>query len=355
VRSSGLQRFRRGLIDLALLLLIGVPLVGAVLVRGWEAGDRVAKELEPPAQNPVVALITRSSLPTADEIDEMVGQALEAAVGPGGLANLISSGDVVVIKPNLGLGTDRQQITDWEGVRPVVDRAWAAGASRVIIGEGMPIGVGLEHYTEVGYTTHITNVEYLDFNDTASVPTYNVLAENGLWEPGQTLVMPQVYYDADVVITMPQLKTHMRAGVSLSLKNAFGVPPVAAYSSGGGITWRDLLHSEYGIRKSIPHINVCRKPDLVVVDAILGGEGDGPWGTDPVEMNAVLAGTDPVAVDTVCTALMGFEPHRIRHLAYAAYIGLGTDDLDRIVVAGTPLSDVRREFRPAGTYRLGRS
>ncbi|MFH1928304.1 MAG: DUF362 domain-containing protein [Chloroflexota bacterium] len=350
MRTPWSRRFRRSMIDLALVILIGIPVVGATLVRGWEAGDRMAKGVELAAGDPVVALVARSSPPTVAEIDEMVGEALEACLGPGGLANLISPGDVVVIKPNLGSSsTDEHETTDWEVVKPIVAGAWAAGASRVIIGEGIMTSTGLGHYANMGYTANITDVEYLDFNDMATVPIYNVSAD-GLWEPGQTLVMPQVYYDADVVISVAQLKTHNRAGVTLSLKNVFGVPPVAAYSS--GVTWRDRLHTdEYGIHKSIPHMNYCRKPDLVVLDAILGGEGDGPWGADPVEMNIILAGTDPVAVDTVGTVLMGFEPHRIRHLVYAGYLGLGIGDLDRIIIAGTPLSEVRREFRSAGTYR----
>jgi len=350
VRIPWSRRFRHRLIDLALVILIGIPMVGATLVHGWEAGDRVARGVEPAAGDPVVALISRSLPPTVDEIDAMVGEALGACLGPGGLANLISPGDVVVIKPNLGSSSIREhEITNWEVVKPIVAGAWAAGADRVIIGEGILSEAGMEHYANAGYTGNIPDVEYLDFNDTVAVPDYNVLVKNGLWEPGQTLVMPQVYYDADVVISVAQLKTHNLAGVTLSLKNVFGVPPVEAYSSGE--LWRDLLHTEYGIHKSIPHINFCRRPDLVVLDAILGGEGDGPWGADPVEMNIILAGTDPVAVDTVGTALMSFEPHRIRHLVYAGYLGLGVGDLDRIVIAGTPLSAVRREFRPAGIYR----
>ena len=359
MRTPWSRWFRRWLIDLTLVILIGIPVVGATLVRGWEAGDRMAKGVELAAGDPVVALVARSSPPTVAEIDAMVSEALEACLGPGGLANLISPGDVVVIKPNLGTtSTDEHETTDWEVVKPIVAGAWAAEASTVIIGEGMPLGtgegLGLDHYAKVGYTANITDVEYMDFNDIVKVPDVDVLAENGLWEPDQSLVMPRVYYEeADIVITVPQLKTHNRAGVTLSLKNVFGVPPVAAYSSDVvERPWRDLLHTdEYGIHKSIPHINYCRKPDLVVVDAILGGQGNGPWDADPVEMNIILAGTDPVAVDTVGTVLMGFEPHRIRHLVYAGYLGLGVGDLDRIVIAGTPLSEVRREFEPAGTYR----
>ena len=175
MNSWGGSRLRRSLIGLTLLILIGVPLVAATLVRGYEAGDRIAKRPGAIAQDPVVALITRPSPPSVEEIDVMVGEALQSSLGPGGLANLVAPGDVVLIKPNLGVGTDRHEITDWEVVKPIVARAWAAGASRVIIGEGLPIGTGLQQYANAGYSDNITGVEYLDFNDTATVPMYNVL------------------------------------------------------------------------------------------------------------------------------------------------------------------------------------
>ena len=95
------------MIDLILVILIGVPMMGATLVRGWEAGDRTAKVVELATGDPVVALVARSSPPTVAEIDDMVGEALEACLGPGGLANLISPGDVVVINStHYGLNVD---------------------------------------------------------------------------------------------------------------------------------------------------------------------------------------------------------------------------------------------------------
>jgi len=81
-----------------------------------------------------------------------------------------------------------------------------------------------------------------------------------------------------------------------------------------------------------------------VIDGIIAGEGHETSG-NPVVMNIVIAGTDPVAVDAVGSAVMGIPPNTVKHLRLAEKRGLGTCNLDRIEVVGEPIEKVRRKFR----------
>jgi uncharacterized protein (DUF362 family) len=81
-----------------------------------------------------------------------------------------------------------------------------------------------------------------------------------------------------------------------------------------------------------------------VIDGIIAGEGHETSG-NPVEMNLVIAGTDPVAVDAVGAAVMGISPESVKHLRLAEESGLGTCDLKRIRVVGEPIEKVRKKFK----------
>lgn len=304
------------------------------------AEDRLVDLPPLPDPNPHVAVITRDHMPDDVETAQMVTEAIVGVLGPEGLDNLVAPGNTVLIKPNLGCGYKTHETAGWQVVKPIVQAAWQAGARSVTIAEGEGCNYGMSIFELSGYTANITDVVYVNFNDIAANPTYNVHVAGGYWD--EPIVIPQVYFDADVVITVSALKTHNEAGVTMGLKNAFGVPPVPAYSDGQSS--RILLHSDYGIRKTIPQINLAKKPDLAVVDAILAGEGQGPWDADPVVMNTILAGRDLVALDAVGTAIMGIEPARIPYLAYARYKNLGVIDLDAIQIVGTPIADIQQDF-----------
>ena len=204
----------------------------ALLPGNVAAAERTVSLPKRPDPHPTVAIINRDHTPNKSEIAAMVQQALEGALGAGGLANLVKSEDVVLVKPNLGCGTNSYETTDWRVVKPIVQAARQAGASQVYIGEGEGCNYGLTVFDGAGYTANITDVIYVNFNDIGSEPDYtyyNVNVDGGFWD--EPIAIPQVYFDADVVISVPKLKTHNEAGVTLSLKNAMGVPPVPLYSN----------------------------------------------------------------------------------------------------------------------------
>ncbi len=133
------------------------------------------------------------------------------------------------------------------------------------------------------------------------------------------------------IVSVPKLKPHRLAGVTLSLKNMMGA-----------MTPKGSMHTN--LSKNIADLASVIKPNVAVIDGIIAGEGHETSG-NPVEMNLVIAGTDPVAVDAVGAAVMGIPPETVKHLRLAEERGLGICRLERIRILGEPIEKVRRKFR----------
>jgi len=141
------------------------------------------------------------------------------------------------------------------------------------------------------------------------------------------------------IISVPKLKLHRIATVTLSLKNMMG----ALASKGSMHTGR--------LSENIADLASILRPSISVIDGIIAGEGHETSG-NPVEMNLVIAGTDPVAVDAVGAAVMGVKPTDVKHLVLAEKKKLGTCNLKEITVLGEPVENVKREFHRSLSSRL---
>jgi uncharacterized protein (DUF362 family) len=185
-------------------------------------------------------------------------------------------------------------------------------------------------------------VEFLDINAIDKQDSYELTPPKSLLN-GKKLFIPKAYMDADVVITAAKLKTHKlpEAVISLSLKNAFGVPAGKVY---GGYGYKAGLHN-FPLSEAIVEINKIRLPDFAVIDGIVGGEGFGPANNTAVKSEIVLAGKDLVAVDTIALTFMGFEVAKIPHIVLAAKEGLGVDDTAKIKVVGADLASIKMDFK----------
>ncbi len=129
--------------------------------------------------------------------------------------------------------------------------------------------------------------------------------------------------------------------VTLSIKNMMGV-----------INPKGSMHTR--LNKNIVDLASVVKPSIAVVDGIVAGEGH-ETSVNPVEMNLVIAGTDPVAVDAVGAAVMGINPKNVKHLRLAEKKGLGTCDLEQIEIAGEvgeSIESVKKKFRRSLSSRL---
>ncbi len=269
----------------------------------------------------------------------------DAVKNAGGLQNIIKKGDVVLIKPNLCVQTENfgsPMTTDYRVVQEVVKIAGECGASKIIIAEGNFASNAFENL-ENKYTT-IKGAEFYNFNDCEEKDCYELTPKRSL--VGKAIFVPKVFMDADVVINVAKLKTHFITNVSLGLKNCIGIPSYKIY---GGSSSKDGLHS-LGLEEVILDLNKIRKPELTIIDGIIGGEGFGPYANTPVKSNIVFAGKDTVAVDTVALNFMGFDLERVTHVKRAADEKLGIADLNKIKVNGADLKNDSMKFSPAVEY-----
>ncbi len=146
-------------------------------------------------------------------------------------------------------------------------------------------------------------LEFVDLNHDDIFATRNRLGLTSLKE----LYLPATLRRADLIVSLPKMKTHHWAGVTLSMKNLFGTMPGICYG------WpKNVLH-HCGIDRSILDITATVQPDLAIVDGIIGMEGDGPIMGTPRHANLLVMGNNLPSVDATTARLMGFVP---QHLAF---------------------------------------
>jgi hypothetical protein len=113
----------------------------------------------------------------------------------------------------------------------------------------------------------------------------------------------------------------------------------------GPTTYDEKKRFHYlGLNKAVAELNAVLKPHLIVVDALIALEGDGPIAGTPVGLNLLLAGTDAVAVDTIAARIMDIEPTEVLALCLAQGMGYGIWDEKEIQILGRSIKEVRRPF-----------
>jgi hypothetical protein len=197
----------------------------------------------------------------------------------------------------------------------------------------------------------VTGVQLVDLNISgdhtdATDPAYvtSVTIPNGLIR--KQYWIPNPILNSDVLISVPVLKNHYNAGLTLALKNMIGIAPNDIYHPPGWVVGKhSLSHAPYDLPRHIVDLNLCRPIDFVVVDG-LRGMTDGPIGSQLISppMQMIMAGRDPVAVDTIGALTIGYELASIVYLDMAQNVGLGLADVSRITVRGRFVSEVRRDF-----------
>ncbi|ATW23829.1 DUF362 domain-containing protein [Candidatus Formimonas warabiya] len=275
---------------------------------------------------------------TGEDYGAVTRKAVEHA---GGLESVVGDGAVVIIKPNVvtGAKTDQGMVTDYRVVQEIVDLVKKCGAAKITIAEASTLG---NMFQEARYH-NIIGADLWDMNECGKEDCYEIQPIKGL--TGKNFLIPKKYLDADVVIGAAKLKTHFEydAVVSLSLKNSIGICPNSLYGEG---YFKDQIHY-MGLKEAIVDLNKIRKPDFVVIDGIVGGEGYGPLKARPVKSKVIFAGKDPVAVDTIALNFMGFTVEEVPHVKLADQEGLGVCDLNRIQIVGADLNTIKMKFRSA--------
>jgi uncharacterized protein (DUF362 family) len=148
----------------------------------------------------------------------------------------------------------------------------------------------------------------------------------------QNVKIPRTFLKADFLINLPVMKTHTIALVSLGLKNMLGVVPGR----------KSTYHSK--LSDAINDIVRVKKPDLTIMDGIIGMEGEGPISGSPKKMDLVLASEDVLALDVTACQVMRINPVHVDHLQKAAYYGIGESNPSKIEVMGESIEAVWDKF-----------
>ena len=369
---------------------------------GMAAGAYIAR---PVLGSALQAPTSRVAIGLCPEYDRQVAEVLSKMFDQlGGLGPLVR-GKTVAIKLNLTgptdmkLGAMSNQSTHWvhpQVIGSLVALLGKAGATRIRLLESAPVGTKpLEEFMisagwqPKDFASAASRVEFENTNFLGSGKTYArfMVPGGGLMYAGYDL--NHSYRDTDVFVSLAKLKEHRTAGVTLSMKNCFGITPCTIYSQEAPedepsivpVGFRMPMHSgsrvppksapqpvaeskDPGFR--VPRITadlVAARPiHLAVIDGIYTmTAGELPyqdkkkeWVNKAVHPGVLIAGMNCVCTDAVATAVMGFDPMMDRGtppfekcdstLRLAEGLGVGTRDLNRIEVVGTPIAKARCRF-----------
>jgi uncharacterized protein (DUF362 family) len=258
-------------------------------------------------------------------------------------------GKTVVLKPNMVEDLPGPVNTNANIVGAAARCFLRFGAARVVIGEGPGHQRDTELVVEAAdLKPHLADrrIEFVDLNRDELAKEKLKANYSGLGE----LWLPRSILDSDFVVSMPKVKTHHWAGVTLSLKNMFGIVPGMKYG------WpKNLLHW-HGIHESILDICATVPIHFVIADGITAMEGNGPLQGTTRELGKIVLADDPVAADATCARLMGFDPLRVQHLSEGGRF-LGNLRADRITMLAERAEAPIRPFavHPDFRYLLART
>ena len=253
----------------------------------------------------------------------------------------------ILIKPNFVITTRQLAATHVDAVRGILDFLKPHHTRQITIGESTISRQGTFHgYENYGYLPleKEYNVKLVDLNKQPWQYRY-VFGRGHRPTPIRII---STFLDPDVyIISAAKMKTHDRVVTTLSLKNVLLGAPLNDYKTND----KRLMHSEYNFsRKSLLNYNMFHLaqeiyPDLGVIDGFEAMEGNGPGSGTPVDTRMALASLDPLAMDTLATKLMGFDPTQIMYLTSMAEAGMGQGDLSKIDVLGTPPDQCQHHFK----------
>lgn len=312
-----------------------------------------------------------------EQIKNLVSQAIDAA---GGLESVVSDGDSVILKPNLvGAGGGRPHVngvtTDNRVVRAVSEIVRSLNPNGWIgVLEGSAPGGGqftkdmfeLYEYNKSNLpdVDDIIALEDVDGKDkdydspylvSKSLPdSLSLYPDSEKPNSARKIYMAKLYYNADAVISLPVLKNHESAALTVGIKNtSIGMTPPSIYRKNlyniPNLRF-EIDHSYPNMHKWIHDFFLCRPTDFVVVDALQGLQyGPGGGGAAPsnrMNMRLILAGKDLIAADAMAAHLVGLDPKKINYLTYLHNHRAGCADHTLIRVKGNVrVSDVKKKFK----------
>lgn len=241
-------------------------------------------------------------------------QAVRSAINTlGGMQSFVKHGDRVLIKVNIcgGVPELKATYTTKEVAGIVVDMVREAGGEPMICDADMVWTKFWSNAKAEGWPEWAKEkgVKLVNLSDTRIVRF-----DFGNETMPKERVSKEIL-DADVIISIPAMKTHLMTGVTLGMKNMYGTFPEIDKAK----------YHKLGIDEVIYWVNYAFTPNLTIIDGSIGGETVGPLSCDAVEFRTIIASNSVVTADAIASQLMGFENPReeIYHLKLAHERGLG--------------------------------
>ena len=151
---------------------------------------------------------------------------------------------------------------------------------------------------------------------------------------GLDIALPKTALKADFLINLPKFKTNTFVGVSIAMKNMFGLIATKKKTN---------LHSH--LAEVLVYLNQAIRQDLIITDGIVAMEGLGPISGNKVDLGLVISGRNPVTVDAACCHLAGFNPYAVEPLWKARQQGMGELDLRNMHIIGERVENAKRKLR----------
>jgi len=259
--------------------------------------------------------------------EKMVKNAIELI---GGIGSYVKFKEKVLIKPNLCSRKKAKTgaTTDPRVVRSIVDLLKdQTNDISIIESDGAATDAEII-WSYCGFT---------NISKEKNVKLINLSKEPSLIHDDYEL--PKLLFKDYVLINVPKIKTNDITIITCSLKNLFGLIPS-----------RHRAKYHKNINETIVYLNSMFKTNLTIVDGLICMEGNGPINGKSINMNIIVAGNNPVAVDSVICNLIGLNPRDVDHIRMASDAGLGPMNMNDIDLFGENLNDVKRIFKlPSNT------
>lgn len=354
--SSRAQRVSGGkvltvfLISLSLVVTILAVYANIIINPGAVLSERAAST----GRKTTVSLIHVNG-GSLEDLEESLREAINFI---GGIDYYIPPRSKILIKPNIVRNQEPPDTTDPAIVEALINIIKRKNPSVIWIADGSGEGNTLENFKSLGYlpVAERTGAILVDLNYGEMV---NVSVQGG-GVIFNSFLFNRIVMEADVFISLACMKTHNQAVVTLTMKNLIGIAPGSIYGYPPSPTkW--ILH-EKAEEKGDQYmagviVDLCRarKIDLAIIDGRTAMEGQGPHEGDPVKLDLLIVGADPVATDIVASAIMGFDPEKVPTLRLANQLGLGTNNLHEIEIKGERIEESCYPFKPAaghGNFQL---
>jgi uncharacterized protein (DUF362 family) len=314
------------------------------------------------APTPIASTSTKPVVSIVKIKDGKIGAAVEEAIELlGGIEAVTTGKDRIMLKPNL-VSNDPRSTTKSEVVRTLATLMKQAGKT-VSIGEGSAAASGFNVKGSTVYRLKTAaklndmqqfvfdSLGYTALAQALDIPLIN-LHSGDMVEvdvPGglayQKLTLHRALTEIDLLCSVPMMKTHTLATVTLGMKNLIGLYPGTIYHTvRAGVHDHAADAGSPGIAYEILDMVRANKLGLVVIDGSTAMEGNGPDNGILVPMNVIIAGTNPLATDMVATSTMGFAPEDVPTFVQANKIGMQPARLDDIEIRGATIADVRQSF-----------